>query len=72
MDGALKFSSSEQFAALRILTVLTELFEMSPRPSFSREEVVAIIGCVWADEEIFDRDVVIAHELEMLAETEAS
>jgi hypothetical protein len=58
-----KLSTDDQFAALTILEYLSGLFTGANKETFTRDDVLVIIDCVRSDPELFDPDVVIAHEI---------
>jgi len=55
-------SQDDQFAALTILEFLTGLFTVSAKEQFSREDILIILDDVRSMEDLFDPDIVIAHQ----------
>jgi len=61
-NSSTPLSQDDQFAALNILEFLTGLFTASGKQQFSREEVLVILDDVRSMEDLFDPDIVIAHQ----------
>ena len=53
----------EQFQALNVLELLSDLFTAAQKNQFTREDILVIINCVRNDDEIFDPDIVIAQQI---------
>ncbi len=56
-------NSDEQFAALNVLDYLSDLFTAAGKDSFTRENILVVLNAVKSDPELFDPDVVIAHQI---------
>ncbi len=57
-----QLTTDDQFAGLTILEYLSGLFTGAGTDTFTRDQVLVIIDCVRSDPELFDPEVVIAHE----------
>lgn len=52
----------EQFQALNVLELLSDLFSAGDKGVFTREEVLIVIDSVRNDPDFFDPDVLIAQQ----------
>jgi hypothetical protein len=56
-------SPTEQFQALNILDVLSDLFSAAGTRTFTCVEVLIILDAIRSDPEFFDPDVVVAQQI---------
>ena len=63
MSQPVGMSESEQFQALNTISYLEDLFTIATKETFSRDEILMLLNRVKTDPEIFDPQVVIAHQI---------
>ena len=56
-------SSTEQFQALNILEVLSDLFSATGTETLTRGDVLKILDAIRSNPEVFDPDVVAAQQI---------
>jgi hypothetical protein len=56
-------SPTEQFQALNILEVLSDLFSAATTRTFIRGEVLIVLDAIRSDPEFFDPDIVVAQQI---------
>lgn len=60
---SLTMSPTEQFQALNILDVLSDLFSAASTRTFTCGDVLIVLDAVRSDPELFDPDVVVAQQI---------